>query len=428
MATANSFQFKTEKYLEQRRFHWPTTGRHILAQFDDELIIVYQAFCPEIADYAVQHGKFGGPRYSVTRMTWIKTNFLWMMYRSNWAQKKNQDRILAVYISREGFDQILKFSKGTGIRVEGRTPGNVRIQWDPDHDPRGENQRRRAVQLGIKGIPLQRFHEQYIHHIEDITDFVKQQRQHVLKNELDKLVTPVERVYSPTEEEICKHILLDDFTGSKNDYLVKTSLRTSAVTKETFSENNGSKQFREDEDVSDINEGACSKELLASTKLEAVKEGRKKELIVCLGGSFNPVHSGHIQLIETAIRCLANSNYNVVAARLAVAPDSYVKNKCKRKGGMCIKAAHRIKLCELACKGHKLIQTYYTTISCAYNCAENVRKWENLQNAKVAEVTSSDKVMSRDGHWRWQSNGKCLTVCVARRGTADIIRKAIMMI
>ena len=41
-------------------------------------------------------------------MSWIKTNFLWMMYRCGWASKKNQERVLAVRITREGFETILK--------------------------------------------------------------------------------------------------------------------------------------------------------------------------------------------------------------------------------------------------------------------------------------------------------------------------------
>ena len=51
---------KTESYEEQKRKVWPLDGRHILAQYDEECIVVYQAFRPEIADYAVKHGKFGG--------------------------------------------------------------------------------------------------------------------------------------------------------------------------------------------------------------------------------------------------------------------------------------------------------------------------------------------------------------------------------
>ena len=68
MATAAcDYRLKTESYVEQRDKHWPTLGRHILGQFDERCIVVYQAFCPEIADYAVQHGKFGG------RELWVVT-------------------------------------------------------------------------------------------------------------------------------------------------------------------------------------------------------------------------------------------------------------------------------------------------------------------------------------------------------------------
>ena len=43
---------------------------------------MYQAFKPEIGQYAVAHQRFTGcPDYNSTRMTWIKTNFLWMMFR-----------------------------------------------------------------------------------------------------------------------------------------------------------------------------------------------------------------------------------------------------------------------------------------------------------------------------------------------------------
>lgn len=76
-----SFSLKTDLYSKQNEEIWPSSGRHILAQFDDNNVVVYQAFCPEIADYVVKHGHFGGPNYNFTRMTWIKTNFMWMMYR-----------------------------------------------------------------------------------------------------------------------------------------------------------------------------------------------------------------------------------------------------------------------------------------------------------------------------------------------------------
>lgn len=52
-------------------------------QFDDDSIVVYQAFNADIARHAVKHQRFTGcAAYSPTRMTWIKSNFCWMMFRS----------------------------------------------------------------------------------------------------------------------------------------------------------------------------------------------------------------------------------------------------------------------------------------------------------------------------------------------------------
>src|SRR5262245_53509882 len=72
-----AMNLKTETYAAQS-VRWPQTGRVILAHYDDESIVVYQAYKPEIADYAVAHGRLGGPHFSMNRMSWIKPNFLWM--------------------------------------------------------------------------------------------------------------------------------------------------------------------------------------------------------------------------------------------------------------------------------------------------------------------------------------------------------------
>jgi nicotinic acid mononucleotide adenylyltransferase len=130
-------------------------------------------------------------------------------------------------------------------------------------------------------------------------------------------------------------------------------------------------------------------------------------------------------MLDSAVKWLSNmANYNVVAARLAVAPDSYVEKKCKRKGDRCIKAEHRIKLCELACSGQKLIKAHFTTTHSARNCGENVKKWENFKNAKVAVVIGADKAAFSNGHWKWKAKSKCLTVCVGRKGQTEAVRKA----
>ncbi|HEV7925961.1 MAG TPA: DUF4291 family protein, partial [Verrucomicrobiae bacterium] len=71
----------------------------------------------------------------------------------------------------------------------------VRLQWDPDHDPSGGKQQRRAIQLGLTGNVLRKYAQNWVVGIEDISDFVAEQRAHAESNGYEKLVTPREEVY-----------------------------------------------------------------------------------------------------------------------------------------------------------------------------------------------------------------------------------------
>ncbi len=82
----------------------------------------------------------------------------------------------------------------------------VRLQWDPDHSPRGGKLEGRAVQLGLRGETLRRFATEALS-IEDISDFVAQQREHV-ENESELLV-PRERVYAVENAETARRLGLD---------------------------------------------------------------------------------------------------------------------------------------------------------------------------------------------------------------------------
>lgn len=79
-------KLKLKKYKEQLK-DWPQQGHHIMAQYDNEKIIVYQSYRKSIGDFAVKNQYFG-EGFSLERMTWVKPNFLWMMYRNGWEQKK----------------------------------------------------------------------------------------------------------------------------------------------------------------------------------------------------------------------------------------------------------------------------------------------------------------------------------------------------
>src|SRR5687768_4712481 len=136
----------TRTYLEQAA-DWPSSGRHILAHFDEDSVIVYQAYRLSIAKHALEHGQFGGPDFSWSRMSWIKPNFLWMMFRSGWATKSGQEIVLGLRIRRLFFDELLAGAVPSH-HDEARYPNrsawesaiaesSIRLQWDPDHDPAG---------------------------------------------------------------------------------------------------------------------------------------------------------------------------------------------------------------------------------------------------------------------------------------------------
>ena len=179
---------------------WPPEGRHILGHYNDKYIVVYQAYCPEIGHYAAKNQTFAGcPTFSMSRMTWIKTNFLWMMYRSNWGSRKSQEVTLAIWLKREGFEQIL--SDATTKPSKDKPTGKVRLQWDPDHTPAGDKSTRRAIQLGLKGDMVKKYINDWIVKIEDISKYVEEISIYV-HSDHDKLLLPAEKVYIPSDKSI----------------------------------------------------------------------------------------------------------------------------------------------------------------------------------------------------------------------------------
>ena len=204
-------RIKIKKYSEVESL-LPQNGNCISAyQFEDS-IIVYQAYKPSIAEYAVKHNKFGGNDFSFGRMTWIKPNFLWMMYRSGWAKKENQERILAIRISKNGWEELLSQATISSFKSEYHkneeewkkelNESEVRLQWDPSHDPYGDKKERKAIQIGIKGDMLTKFNNEMILEISDITRFVSKQRIYVKHKQLQHLEIPIETIYEPKRTDL----------------------------------------------------------------------------------------------------------------------------------------------------------------------------------------------------------------------------------
>jgi hypothetical protein len=178
--------------------------RQILANFDNEGIIVYQAFNPSIAEEAVRLGTFG-KGFNLERMTWIKPSFGWMLYRSGYATKHNQERILKIKLSHDGFQAIL--SQGIPTTFEpslfksdldwqmALRRGKVRYQWDPDRDLQLRRLERRALQVGIQGSVVRDYVNRWILSIEDVTELAHAIKEAIANKQKQLPLVPEERVY-----------------------------------------------------------------------------------------------------------------------------------------------------------------------------------------------------------------------------------------
>lgn len=158
-------------------------GRQIRAVHDDRTIRVYQAYNHQIADVALARGTFVSPPFSLTRMTWIKPSFLWMMYRAGWGYKdEGQARILAIDITREGFAWALahscashpedRMTKEEWAQLKVRSP--VRVQWDPERDLWHQPLPHRAIQIGLSGEASRLYVDNWIQRVTDVTPLAHQ--------------------------------------------------------------------------------------------------------------------------------------------------------------------------------------------------------------------------------------------------------------
>lgn len=185
---------------------WPASGEHVLAHFDAETIVVYQAYRESTGRHAIEHGQLGGPDFSFGRMSWIKPNFLWMMYRSGWGTKPGQEVTLGLRIRRAFFDELLRDAVASSFDParhasqaawkQAVDDSDVRLQWDPDHAPDGARLARRAVQLGLRGEALRRLATTELVEVIDMSGFVAAQRANALAGDpWPHLRTPTEAIY-----------------------------------------------------------------------------------------------------------------------------------------------------------------------------------------------------------------------------------------
>ncbi|MFD3836164.1 DUF4291 domain-containing protein [Streptomyces sp. NPDC058642] len=169
--------------------------RHqIRAAHTASTITVYQAYSPALGLPAAREGRFPAA-WKRDRMTWIKPSFLWMMYRCGWATKEGQESVLAVEITRDGFEWALRHAclsayvpgphpdRAAWRRQLKRAP--ARVQWDPERDLHLRPLPHRALQLGLSGEAVRRYADEWTVGIRDVTPLAREIHARVRHGDLD---------------------------------------------------------------------------------------------------------------------------------------------------------------------------------------------------------------------------------------------------
>lgn len=186
------------------------------ALYDAETVTVYQAYPPHIAYPAVRAGRLA-PSAQHERMTWIKPSFRSMMYRANPALNEGQDRILAVQISRSGFEWALAhgcpnqydrdFYPDRDDWAKALHESPVRFQWDPERSVQTLALPYRALQVGLNAPVMDRYVEEWTVDITDVTHVARNiaERVRAGKDAIAENLLPAEQPY-PLPEPIAARL------------------------------------------------------------------------------------------------------------------------------------------------------------------------------------------------------------------------------
>ncbi|MER5688877.1 DUF4291 domain-containing protein [Streptomyces sp. NPDC002205] len=140
-----------------------------------------------------------------------------MMYRCGWGTKPGQEAVLAVEITREGFEWALRNAslssyvrglhpdRSTWQRQLKRAP--ARVQWDPERDLRLQPLSYRSLQLGLSGEAVRRYADEWTVSISGVTPLTHEIHALVSSGDLDSAtqLLPQEREY-PVADELTAHL------------------------------------------------------------------------------------------------------------------------------------------------------------------------------------------------------------------------------
>ena len=130
------------------------------------------------------------------------------MFRSGWAIKANQERILAIDIYHHDFLWVLEHSclshfdariyKSENDWEKIKSTSAAIIQWDPERDIFLNRLKDRTIQIGIVPPNTEKYASQWILNISDLTDTVKRIKDLVDNNKIMEAnrSLPLEKEYN----------------------------------------------------------------------------------------------------------------------------------------------------------------------------------------------------------------------------------------
>lgn len=147
--------------------------------FSKEYIVFYLVNEKSTAASILESKDREKPDYSNLKVNPIQLSFLSIMYHYSSREKENQESVLAVWIKKEVFEEILQ---------------KVTPNWNSDYDYFGKELERQTIQLDLKEEDFEKLIKEKIDFVYDVSDFIKEQKQYINQNQIEKLMIPKERI------------------------------------------------------------------------------------------------------------------------------------------------------------------------------------------------------------------------------------------
>ena len=123
------------------------------------------------------------------------------------------------------------------------------------------------------------------------------------------------------------------------------------------------------------------------------KSKRREDCIVVLGGSFSPLHSGHLAALDTARQAAEERGFRVVAGYLAVAHDAHVNGKFRGRGedrDLAFGVEDRLHMCNSVAAGCGWMRPTPRAFGSAQECGRAMVALNHPQDTRIIKARSDE--------------------------------------